>query len=569
MRLSALLLTALAGAAPALAADGPNVVTRVEVKAQGGATTLTIHGSRPPNFTTFSMVDPPRFVIDLAESTLQGVPEDSTVEDGTIRVVKCLAYGSGDTAIARIMIAFQRDVDPPDLKASGDDLVVTVGKPVAAAEVASAPAASPAPAPAAPAVEAPAAAAAAVASAAAGAAGAVSPAAAPPAASAAPAAEVAAVPVADEKARQERENDEVRAWKAARQREAELHGADENAKVTQLSAAAQAQEDARRAAEAEHGERAAAEARVRVAEAKVVRAEASGQKVAPEDAKALEDARLALAEIEARMAPPPALPAAPAAAALAVPALPEAKAEPPAVAAAPAAEPPAAAVAAAPAPAAELPAPAAAPALAAALEPPPAPAPAAASAAMPEPAAAAAPLVAAEEPRQEAKPEPKLSPKEARRQAAAQRKAEAEAKRKAEAEARRAAKAALAAEKAALAAEKPRVVREVGYRQLASASRVFVRLSDAPRFHIVEASEKLIRVELPNTRVVRRNDARFLDTSFFPGAVAMITPRPHGSTTVLEIALKQKVPYQQKVEGDVLALDFEQPAAAVAGATAP
>ena len=77
----------------------------------------------------------------------------------------------------------------------------------------------------------------------------------------------------------------------------------------------------------------------------------------------------------------------------------------------------------------------------------------------------------------------------------------------------------------------------------------------------MEAGEKLIRVELPNTRVVRHNDNRFLDTSFFPGAVAMVTPRRQGSATILEIALKEKVAYQQKVEGDTLAIDFEQPSA--------
>ena len=70
MRLSALLfLSLLAGGSVRAAPADPNLVTKVEVKGQGGATTIAIHGSRPPNFTTFSMVDPPRFVIDLASLT--------------------------------------------------------------------------------------------------------------------------------------------------------------------------------------------------------------------------------------------------------------------------------------------------------------------------------------------------------------------------------------------------------------------------------------------------------------------------------------------------------------------
>ena len=146
---------------------------------------------------------------------------------------------------------------------------------------------------------------------------------------------------------------------------------------------------------------------------------------------------------------------------------------------------------------------------------------------------------------------------EAKLAAAREAKAKAAATRAARAEAAKQARAA-----AALAAtEKPRLLRELGFKQLPAASRVFVRLSETPRFSIVEAGDKLIRIELPNTRVVRRNDTRFLDTSFFPGAVSMVTPHRSGSGTVVEIALKEKVAYQQHVEGDTLAIDFERPGA--------
>ncbi len=112
-------------------------------------------------------------------------------------------------------------------------------------------------------------------------------------------------------------------------------------------------------------------------------------------------------------------------------------------------------------------------------------------------------------------------------------------------------------------------LRELGFRQLPGVSRVFLRTSVPPRFTIQDVGENHIRIELENTRVVRRNDTRFLDTSFFPSAVAMITPSRRGSSYVLDIKLKQKVPYQQKLEGDMLAIDFERPASgAVAGAEA-
>jgi colicin import membrane protein len=78
-----------------------------------------------------------------------------------------------------------------------------------------------------------------------------------------------------------------------------------------------------------------------------------------------------------------------------------------------------------------------------------------------------------------------------------------------------------------------------------------------------------VRVELQNTAVKRRNDTRFLDTSFFPSAVAMISPSKRGSTYVVDIKLKQKVPYQQKIEGDMLAIDFERPGSTAAASPAP
>jgi hypothetical protein len=40
--------------------------------------------------------------------------------------------------------------------------------------------------------------------------------------------------------------------------------------------------------------------------------------------------------------------------------------------------------------------------------------------------------------------------------------------------------------------------------------------------------------------------------------VAMITPSKRGTSYVVDIKLRKRVPYQQKVEGDVLAIDFER-----------
>jgi hypothetical protein len=51
--------------------------------------------------------------------------------------------------------------------------------------------------------------------------------------------------------------------------------------------------------------------------------------------------------------------------------------------------------------------------------------------------------------------------------------------------------------------------------------------------------------------------------------VGLITPSKKGTTYVLDIKLRQRVPYQQRVEGDMLAIDFERPQPAAASEGAP
>jgi hypothetical protein len=460
-------LAALAAAAGSAAALDLNVVSRVEVREEGGKMVVTIQGTKPPNFTTFSMLDPPRFVIDMSEAQFQGVPEDVAVGNETINLLKNLSYGSAETSIARVMIAFNREVDAPDVQTEGNALVVRVAR----ASAAAAPVAR-----------------------------------AEPPAGAAPAEPAAAVPpvaprdesgaLAAERERQEKENQELLAWKEA-QRKAEADEAarkkEEEARVEVMRldelSRQKAEAEARARAEQEERDRAAAEAREKVARARA----------------------------EVRAEPSPAAPAEPPAAGV------------PAVAAAPVPPEPVAPIAA-PAAAAPSPEPVA-PTAAPAAEPPPRPEPVAAA---PEPSPAA-PAPAPE----------KLAAVEA-------------------------------AGERLVDDGRPRQVMEIGFQQMPERSRVFVRLSGAPRFEIQETEENTVRVEFRNTRVRRYNDTRFLDTSYFPSPVAMVTPSREGTSYVVAIKLRQRVQWQQKVEGDVLALDFERPesmrarpAAPAAGPAAP
>ena len=507
MRISALFFAPLLAVGVARA-GGPdlNVVSKVEVQNKGGAIVIAIEGSRPPSFTTFSMMDPPRFVVDISGSAFKGVPEDVKVEDGTIQVLKNISYGGGEaTSMARVMIAFSRDIDPPELETAGTTLFVKIPKPPAARAPIAAAEPAPRAAPADP----------------------VPPAAAAVAALATPAvkanADASAQDAAEAKAKAEAER-KARAEalaKAEAERKAKVE-AEASAKAEATRVAAEKEREARARAEAlaraqaEEQARAQAEEQARAqAEAQAAtKAQAEREEQARKDgaAKTLEKARQeqlaaerAKVEEEAKQAE-----------ARAVAAVAEREA-------------------AKRAEAEEA---------------------RAASARQAKAAEEAAGREAADRARAE----------EAARIASAKEQAAKDAAEREEADRARAEEAKLARREA-----KPRRqhIREVGFQVLADVSRVFVRLSETPRFRIVEARDKLILVEMPNATVMRKNDARFLDTSFFPGAVAMVTPKRQGKSTVLEIALKEKVAYQQRVEGDLLSIDFERPVALKPSAAAP
>ncbi|MBU8898188.1 AMIN domain-containing protein, partial [Corallococcus sp. M34] len=139
------LVPALALAQPA--ADLNNITN---VRVNGG--TVEISGSKKPNFTTFTMTDPPRLVIDIAEATFSGVPEEQQVGNGVVTGIRTASYGSDSSAIARVLIGYEREVET-DIQASGNQLIVKVtggnaGPAVAAAEKPAAAESSPAAAPA-------------------------------------------------------------------------------------------------------------------------------------------------------------------------------------------------------------------------------------------------------------------------------------------------------------------------------------------------------------------------------------------------------------------------------------
>jgi hypothetical protein len=505
MRARLLSLLAVALAAPAWALE-PNLISTVEVKDAGSEVVLTVLGSRKPSFTTFSMADPPRFVIDFSESKFQGVPDEVPGAGGVVQLVKNLSYGSGSTAIARVMIAFSVEVDPPSVEDSGNGLVVRITKPGGAPAV-------------------------------------------------------AAAPDADAKAKAKADADA-----AAK--------ADADAKVkADTDARAKADADAKAKVDADAKAKADADARAK--------ADADAQAKADADAKARADAD-AKAKADADAQPK---------AAAAAPAADDAdqKALEDEIAAAKSGKDSKAEAKAAKQAAKE----AARAAKARELE-----------------EKKAARLRAQEEAKERARQarEAKLQAKEEAQRAREEAKAakarereEAKVARqraKEEAAAAKAAKAQARAEPAeatkpgpatgddqgdldaeiAAAREQARKdareveglspdaplarIREVGFKQLPGVSRVFVRTSAAVQYTVQDLDDRTVRIELENTRVLRYNDLRFLDTSFFPSAVQMITPSRQGTSYVITVKLRERVPYEQKRVGDMLAVDFQRPATA-------
>src|SRR5436190_1126113 len=102
-----LLVVVVSGVAHAQDRVSLNAITRIEVRGN----VLEIAGTKKPSFTTFTLPEPPRLVIDFSEAVFQGVPADLKINDGTITSIKTAGYGSASAAIARIVIGFERDLE--------------------------------------------------------------------------------------------------------------------------------------------------------------------------------------------------------------------------------------------------------------------------------------------------------------------------------------------------------------------------------------------------------------------------------------------------------------------------
>lgn len=102
-----------------------NALTAVRVVREATETLVRIEGSRTPVFSVYTLAEPHRLVVDLAQGEVDKLETPMEVDDGVISKIVAAQYGEGARAVGRIIIGFSRRV-PYDVKADGNTLVVRI-----------------------------------------------------------------------------------------------------------------------------------------------------------------------------------------------------------------------------------------------------------------------------------------------------------------------------------------------------------------------------------------------------------------------------------------------------------
>ncbi len=103
-----------------------------------------------------------------------------------------------------------------------------------------------------------------------------------------------------------------------------------------------------------------------------------------------------------------------------------------------------------------------------------------------------------------------------------------------------------------------RVLTWVGF-QMLGGGRVFVQTTEAPVYTLMPSASDEVVLELTDTRLQSRNDARKLETGWFPTAVLWVKADQTKNVTRVTIKLREIVGYDLRQEGNYLMLDFRPP----------
>ncbi|HEY6911239.1 MAG TPA: AMIN domain-containing protein [Myxococcales bacterium] len=122
---STLLLGALALASAAAAQDRGKLLG---IKAEGDprASVVLISADRPLSFTTMKLADPPRVVVDFADTEIAFSRRELTVEDGTVRRVAAAPAGA---RTARVVVELNADAEF-DVRTARNQVQLRIARPV-------------------------------------------------------------------------------------------------------------------------------------------------------------------------------------------------------------------------------------------------------------------------------------------------------------------------------------------------------------------------------------------------------------------------------------------------------
>ena len=115
-----------------------------------------------------------------------------------------------------------------------------------------------------------------------------------------------------------------------------------------------------------------------------------------------------------------------------------------------------------------------------------------------------------------------------------------------------------------------RYVTWVGFQMAGQGGRVFIQSTEPAVYDMVPGNPDEVIIELTDTRLHSKNDARLLDTAWFPTAVLSVKAiQRTKSTTRVTIKLREIVGYDLRQEGNYIFLDFRPPQGAQATPAVP
>jgi hypothetical protein len=125
---STLLLGALA-LAFAAAADDRGKLLGIKAGGDAEASAVLIFADRPLSFTTMKLADPPRVVVDFADTGIASARRELTVEDGTVRRV---AMATAGARTARVVVELEADAEF-DVRTVRNEVELRIARPSALA----------------------------------------------------------------------------------------------------------------------------------------------------------------------------------------------------------------------------------------------------------------------------------------------------------------------------------------------------------------------------------------------------------------------------------------------------